>query len=66
MKPDWTVLSIGIIIGVVFTSSISYLANKDKVPIVKTNIGIFLLDNGKVYGVYELRRDKQGDLEVMK
>ena len=30
--------------------------------IIKTNIGEFMLRDGKLYGVYELSRDNQGNM----
>lgn len=30
--------------------------------IIKTNIGEFMLRDGKMYGVYELSRDNQGNM----
>ncbi len=32
--------------------------------IIKTNIGEFILREGKLYGVYELSRDNQGNMVV--
>jgi hypothetical protein len=40
----------------------NYVDNKHKQTIIKTNIGEFMLRDGKMYGVYELTRDVQGNM----
>ena len=40
----------------------NYVDNKHKQTIIKTNIGEFMLRDGKLYGVYELTRDVQGNM----
>jgi hypothetical protein len=39
-----------------------YYDNKHRHTIIKTNIGEFILRDGKLYGVYELSRDNQGNM----
>lgn len=55
----WIILA-SALVGVQITIAYS----QDKYSITKTNIGEFILRNGKVYGVYELSRDAHGDLVV--
>lgn len=40
----------------------NYVDNKHKHAIIKTNIGEFILRDGKLYGVYEMSRDTQGNM----
>jgi hypothetical protein len=40
----------------------NYVDNKHRHTIIKTNIGEFILRDGKLYGVYELTRDVQGNM----
>ena len=42
----------------------SYMDNKHRHTIIKTNIGEFILRDGKLYGVYEMSRDTQGNMVV--
>ena len=40
----------------------NYVNNRHHHEIIKTNIGEFVLREGKLYGVYELTRDVQGNM----
>ena len=56
-----------VVAGIFFIALLSaqvtnYVDNKHKQTIIKTNIGEFILREGKLYGVYELSRDNQGNM----
>jgi hypothetical protein len=56
-------LSTGLLlIALVISLVTNYVDNKHKQTIIKTNIGEFMLRDGKMYGVYELTRDVQGNM----
>jgi hypothetical protein len=40
----------------------NYVDNKNRHVVIKTNIGEFILREGKLYGVYEMSRDIQGNM----
>jgi hypothetical protein len=40
----------------------NYVDNKNRHVVIKTNIGEFILREGKLYGVYEMSRDVQGNM----
>ncbi len=51
-----------LLIALVISLVTSYADNRHKQTIIKTNIGEFMLRDGKVYGVYEMTRDVQGNM----
>jgi hypothetical protein len=56
-------LSAGLLLIALVTSLVTnYVDNKHKQTIIKTNIGEFMFRDGKVYGVYEMTRDVQGNM----
>ena len=63
MKDD-----VGWVLAVIFAlcfiigQATNYVDNKHRHTIIKTNIGEFILRDGKLYGVYELSRDNQGNM----
>ena len=66
---DLVELPASILLCIIFASAmmgagVTFAYSQDKYSIIKTNIGEFILRNGKVYGVYELARDARGDLVV--
>lgn len=60
--------SAGWVLAVIFAlcfiigQATNYVDNKHRHTIIKTNIGEFILRDGKLYGVYELSRDNQGNM----
>lgn len=46
----------------IISQATNYMENKHRHTIIKTNIGEFILRDGKLYGVYELSRDLQGNM----
>jgi hypothetical protein len=57
----WTVAGL-LLIALLIAQVTNYVDNKHKQTIIKTNIGEFMLRDGKMYGVYELSRDNQGNM----
>jgi hypothetical protein len=63
MKED-----VGWVLAVIFAlcfiigQATNYVNNRHHHEIIKTNIGEFILRDGKLYGVYELTRDVQGNM----
>jgi hypothetical protein len=51
-----------LLIALVISLVTNYVDNKHKQTIIKTNIGEFMLRDGKMYGVYEMTRDVQGNM----
>jgi hypothetical protein len=51
-----------LLIALVISLVTNYADNRHKQTIIKTNIGEFMLRDGKVYGVYEMTRDVQGNM----
>ena len=57
----WVVAGL-LLIALLIAQVTNYVDNKHKQTIIKTNIGEFILREGKLYGVYELTRDVQGNM----
>ena len=57
----WVVAGL-LLIALLIAQVTNYVDNKHKQTIIKTNIGEFILREGKLYGVYELSRDNQGNM----
>jgi uncharacterized membrane protein len=57
----WAV-AVLLLIALLIAQVTNYVDNKHKQTIIKTNIGEFMLRDGKMYGVYELSRDNQGNM----
>jgi hypothetical protein len=57
----WAVAGL-LLIALLIAQVTNYVDNKHKQTIIKTNIGEFMLRDGKMYGVYELSRDNQGNM----
>lgn len=57
----WAVAGL-LLIALLIAQITNYVDNKHKQTIIKTNIGEFMLRDGKMYGVYELSRDNQGNM----
>ncbi len=57
----WVVAGL-LLIALLIAQVTNYVDNKHKQTIIKTNIGEFMLRDGKLYGVYELSRDNQGNM----
>ena len=64
MKDEYKGWIVAVIFAVCFIigQATNYVDNKHKHTIIKTNIGEFILRDGKLYGVYELSRDNQGNM----
>ena len=63
MKDELLYIAIGaFLIGVVASTLTIYATHRQYQNIIKTNIGEFMLRDGKVYGVYEMTRDVQGNM----
>ena len=57
----WAVAGL-LLIALLIAQVTNYVDNKHKQTIINTNIGEFMLRDGKMYGVYELTRDVQGNM----
>jgi hypothetical protein len=63
MKDELIYIALGaFLIGVIASTLTIYATHRHYQNIVKTNIGEFMLRDGKVYGVYEMTRDVQGNM----
>jgi hypothetical protein len=63
MKDELLYIAIGaFLIGAVASTLTIYATHSHYHEIIKTNIGEFMLRDGKVYGVYEMTRDVQGNM----
>lgn len=64
MKDEYKgwVVAVLLLIALLIAQVTNYVDNKHKQTIIKTNIGEFMLRDGKMYGVYELSRDNQGNM----
>ena len=63
MKDELLYIAIGaFLIGAVASTLTIYATHRHHYEIIKTNIGEFMLRDGKVYGVYEMTRDVQGNM----
>jgi hypothetical protein len=63
MKDELLYIAIGaVLIGAVASTLTIYATHRHYHEIIKTNIGEFMLRDGKVYGVYEMTRDVQGNM----
>jgi len=59
----WIVLG-AFLAGFVSTSAVNSIVHRNYYEITKTNIGEFILKEGKVYGIYEIQRNVNGDMVV--
>jgi hypothetical protein len=57
----WVVAGL-LFVALVIAQVTNYVDNKHKQTIIKTNIGEFMIRDSKVYGVYEIQRNAQGDM----
>ncbi len=63
MKDELLYIAIGaFLIGAVASTLTIYATHSHYHEIIKTNIGEFMLRDNKVYGVYEMTRDVQGNM----
>lgn len=64
MKDEYKGWIVAALFAICFTVSAvtNYVDSKHKHSIIKTNIGEFILRDGKLYGVYEMSRDMQGNM----
>jgi hypothetical protein len=63
MKDELLYIAIGaFLIGAVASTLTIYATHRHYHEIIKTNIGEFMLRDGKLYGVYEMSRDIQGNM----
>jgi len=51
---------IGVLIGATISGGAYTFTHKSYHEIIKTNIGEFILRDGKIYTVYEMQRDMMG------
>ena len=59
----WLVLA-AFLAGFIATSAINSVMHRNYYEVTKTNIGEFILRDGKVYGIYEIQRNTNGDMVV--
>jgi hypothetical protein len=63
MKDELLDIALGaFLVGAVASTLTIYATHSHYHEIIKTNIGEFMLRDGKVYGVYEMSRNMQGDM----
>lgn len=64
MKDEYKGWVVAVIFAVclIIVQATNYVDNKHRHTVIKTNIGEFILRDGKLYGVYELSRDNQGNM----
>lgn len=62
MKIDFNVALMFFMTGFAVSSVFDYTMNRHKQEIVKTNIGEFILRDGKIFSVYEMQRNVNGDM----
>ena len=63
MKDEILYIAIGaFLIGAIVSTLTLYATHRHHHEIIKTNIGEFMLRDGKLYGVYEMSRDVQGNM----
>ncbi len=63
MKDELLYIAIGaFLIGVVASTLTIYATHRHYHEIIKTNIGEFVLRDGKIFTVYEMQRNVAGDM----
>lgn len=62
MKYDNALLLAALAIGILIGSGIHAFTHRNHHEIVKTNIGEFILKDGKIFTVYEMQRNINGDM----
>jgi carbon starvation protein CstA len=63
MKDELLWIAVGaFLIGAIASTLTIYATHRHYHEIIKTNIGEFMLRDNKVYGVYEMTRDVQGNM----
>jgi hypothetical protein len=65
MKDELLYIAIGaFLIGVVASTLTIYATHRQYQNIIKTNIGEFVLKDGKIFTVYEMQRNVAGELQA--
>ena len=63
MKNDLIYIALGaFLIGVIASTLTIYATHRHYYEITKTNIGEFILKDGKIFSVYEMQRNINGDM----
>lgn len=62
MKCDIALLLAVFVVGTLVGSGFQYATHRNHHEIIKTNIGEFILRDGKIFSVYEMQRNINGDM----
>ena len=63
-KLQYALIAFGFALGVLATSIIGAVIYADYYKVTKLNIGEFIIRDGKMFSVYEIERNKQGDMQA--
>jgi hypothetical protein len=61
---ETVMLVISFVVGMCGGSLINELVHRNDETVIKTKIGEFMIRDQKVYGIYEIQRNAQGDMVV--
>ena len=61
---ETVMLVISFVVGVCGGILIDELVHRNDETVIKTKIGEFMIRDQKVYGIYEIQRNAQGDMVV--
>jgi hypothetical protein len=62
MKYDNALLLAALAVGMLTGAGIHAFTHRHYHEVIKTNIGEFIIDYGKIYSVYEMQRNINGDM----
>ena len=62
MKIDLNAAIMFFMMGFAVSSAVDYTMNRHKHEVIKTNIGEFIIHDGKIFSVYEMQRNINGDM----
>lgn len=61
---EYLALLIGFVLGAVVVGFWSDYTHSNYKEVVKTNVGEFIISEGKIFTVYEMERSVKGELQV--
>ena len=64
MKYDHALLLAALAVGILIGSCFHAVTHRHYQEVIRTNIGEFIIHDGKIYTVYEMERSAKGDLQV--
>jgi hypothetical protein len=61
---EYLAFAVGFVLGAVIVGFWADYSHTNYKEVVKTNVGEFIISEGKIFTVYEMERSVKGDLQV--